>query len=296
MLARRSAVSGAAMDAGEAVALLATGTGEPYALVGRLTGGETGAHRVSGPGGRPLVVKWDLDPTSQSLRKEAVALTDRLRTEAGWPVPRQWTVDVDDWLFVIQELMPGAPVETLGHTTVDRLLDLHARRLVLTPSPAPSRWPRALIETLTVGGRNYCLHGSLRDYDERTAALVSRIEAFGRGLHPEDLTARDVIHRDLHPGNLLVDEGGLTAIVDTDFATVGDSAFDLVSLALASLALPCERGVRSRLFAAFEGLDEVRRQTYLAHLFIKNLDWPIRRGRPGHVEFWLERADQMLTV
>jgi hypothetical protein len=258
------------MDAGETVALLATGTGEPYAPVGRLIGGETGAHRVSGPGDRPLVVKWDLDPTSQALRKEAVVLTDRLRTEAGWPVPRQWTVDVDDCLFVIQEFMPGAPVETLGDTTVDRLLDLHAQRLVLTPSPAPSRWPSALIETLTVGGRNYCLHGSLRGYDQRTALLISRIEEFGCSLRPEDLVAADIIHGDLHPGNLLADERGLTAIVDTDFATVGDSAFDLVSLALASLALPCDRGVRSRLFAAFDGLDEVRRQTYLAHLFIKS--------------------------
>jgi SAM-dependent methyltransferase len=89
LLACRPAMSGAAMGATEAVALLAEGTGEPYALAGRLIGGETGAHRVIGPGGRPVVVKWDLDPTSQALRTEAVALTDRLRTEAGWPVPRQ---------------------------------------------------------------------------------------------------------------------------------------------------------------------------------------------------------------
>lgn len=206
------------------------------------------------------------------------------------------TVDVDDCLFVIQEFMPGSPVETLGRGTVDRLLDLHDQRLVLIPSPAPSRWPSALIETLTVGGRNYCLHGSLRGYDQRTALLISRIEEFGRGLHPEDLVAADIVHGDLHPGNLLVDQGGLTAIVDTDFAIVGDSAFDLVSLALASLSLPCDQGVRSRLFASFDGIDEVRRQVYLAHLFIKNLDWPIRRNRPGHVEFWLERADEMLTL
>jgi hypothetical protein len=289
-------MSGAAMGAAEAVALLAEGTGEPYSLVGRLRGGETGAHRVIGPGGGPLVVKWDQKPTSKALRKEAVLLADRLRTEAGWPVPRQWTTDVDDCLFVIQEFMPGSPVETLGRGTVDRLLELHGQRLGLTPSPVPSHWPSALIDTLTVGGQNYCLHSSLRGYDQRTALLIARIEEFGYSLRPEDLAAADIIHWDLHPGNLLVDERGLTAIVDTDFATVGDSLFDLVSLALASLSLPCDRGVRSRLFAAFDGIDAVRRQAYLAHLFIKNLDWPIRRNRPGHVEFWLERADQMLTV
>jgi hypothetical protein len=284
------------MGAAEAVALLAEATGQPYALVGRLTGGETGAHRVIGPGGRPLVVKWDHHPTSRALRLEAVSLTDRLRTEAGWPVPVQWTTETDDCLLVVQEFMAGSPVETLRHGAVDRLLELHARRLDLTPSAAPSHWPSALIDTLTVGGRNYCLHSSLRSYDRRTALLISRIEEFGRGLRPEDFTAADILHWDLHPGNLLVDERGLTAIVDTDFATVGDSAFDLVSLALASLAIPCDPGVRSRLFASFEGIDEIRRQAYLAHLFVKNLDWPIRRNRPGHVEFWLERADQMLTV
>ena len=283
------------MDADEAVALLATGTGEPYALVGRLSGGETGAHRVSGPGGRPLVVKWDLDPTSQVLRKEAVALTDRLRTEAGWPVPRQWTVDVDDCLFVIQEFMPGAPVETLGHPTVDRLLELHAQRLVLTPSPAPAL---ALGAGRDLDGRRPELLPPQFPPGLQPAHGSARLENRGvrRGLHPDDLTARTSSTGTCTPAICWPTSTELTAIVDTDFATVGDSAFDLVSLALASLALPCDRGVRSRLFASFEGLDEVRRQAYLAHLFIKNLDWPIRRGRPGHVEFWLERADEMLTV
>lgn len=85
--------------------------------------------------------------------------------------------------------------------------------------------------------------------------------------------------------------------MDTDSAIVGDAAFDLVMLALTSLLLTCELGVRSRLFAgAFDQLDEVRAQAYLGHLFVRLIDWPIRRNSPGEVEFWLARADELLTI
>jgi aminoglycoside phosphotransferase (APT) family kinase protein len=148
-----------------------------------------------------------------------------------------------------------------------------------------------------VGGEGYCRHESLRDYDERTAALVAGIESFGRAVHPDDLDAGDVVHFDLHPGNILHQRGRLSAVVDTDFAQVGDAAFDLVTLALASLALSCDRGVRSRLFAAaFDGLSDVRRRAYLGHLFIRFLDWPIRRGRHDEVGFWLGHAESMLDL
>ena len=110
-------------------------------------------------------------------------------------------------------------------------------------------------------------------------------------------SADDVVHWDLHPGNLLVDASGLSAVVDTDFAIVGDAAFDLVMLALTSLPLTCESGVRSRLFAeAFDQLDELRAQAYLGHLFVRLIDWPIRRNSPAEVEFWLARADELLTI
>ena len=83
------------------------------------------------PDGRRVVVKWELRPSSRVLRRKAVGLTDRLREQAGWPVPHQCTVESDGCLFVIQDLLPGAPVELLTHGLVDRLLDLHATRLGL---------------------------------------------------------------------------------------------------------------------------------------------------------------------
>ncbi len=154
-----------------------------------------------------------------------------------------------------------------------------------------------LIATLAVGGNGYCRHEPLRCYDKRTRSLIERVEAFGCSLNAEDFAGHDVVHWDLHPGNLLVEAGDLSAVVDTDFAIVGDAAFDLVMLALTSLPLTCQPDVRSRLFAeAFDRLDEVRAQAYLGHLFVRLIDWPIRRNSPVEVDYWLARAEELLTI
>lgn len=283
------------MTATEAVALLSQTTGQPYRLVGRLRGGETGAHEILGPTGDRLVVKWDTARTSQELRIEAVMLSERLRAEAAWPVPRQRTVRANGCLFVVQTFMPGAPIEILTHHLVDELIELHHHRLGLAEPQDPSHWPQALIATLTTGGEGYCRHDSLRSHDERTARLMESIEEFGHQLNPNDLTGTDIVHWDLHPGNMLEEGGNLSAVVDTDFAVIGDARFDLVVLALTSLTLPCDQGVRSRLFAAaLDGLGEPQRRAYLGHLFLRFLDWSIRKGRAEAVDFWLGQAGQML--
>jgi hypothetical protein len=240
-------------------------------------------------------MKWDSSPSSIGRRREAVVFSERLRTIIGWPVPEQRTVVTEDCLFVLQQFMPGTVPELLGHEVIDRILHLHQGRLGLGRPEDPSSWPGDLIRTLTVGGEGYCLHESLRGYDRRTASLVARIEEFGHDLAEEELDGHDIVHWDLHPGNLLQNGGSLSAIVDTDFAKVGDAAFDLVTLALTSLTLPCESGVRSRLFAAaFADLDDRKRLAYTSHLFVRFLDWPIRRGSTEEIEFWLSHVDQML--
>ena len=85
----------------------------------------------------------------------------------------------------------------------------------------------------------------------------------------------------------------MSAVIDTDFRAVGDAAFDLVTLALASAAAPCDAGLRSRLFGlALDPLHPVRRTAYLGHLFVRFLDWPIRRGAADEVELWLSEMER----
>jgi Phosphotransferase enzyme family len=272
-----------------AVALLQEATGESYELVGLLSGGETGALEVRRRSdAERIVLKWETDPDSQTLRREGVELSERLRTEAGWPVPQQRTVDAPGCLLVLQSFMAGHPIRILTPGLADDLLRLHRRRLQLGEDGAGDRWAQRLIRTLVQGGRTYCLHESLRGYDARTAALVEEVEAFGAGADPEDFRARDIIHWDLHLGNLLAQEDRLSAVVDTDFCAIGDAAFDLVALALSSSTVPCPSRLRRHLFhLALDPLPPVRRTAYLGHLFIRFLDWPIRRGSDDEVEHWL---------
>ena len=285
------------VDAKAAASILSEATGKPFRYVRQLSGGETGAHQFIGPHGRPIVVKWDTAPEGRAFRGEAVLLSERLRCEAGWPVPAESVIDAEGVSFIIQEFMPGSPPTALDHGLLDRLLDLHSRRLGMADPHDVVRWPQNLITTLTVGGTGYCLHDSFYGHNRRTRSLIARIEAFGYLLKEGDFTAHDVVHWDLHPGNLLVDSGVLSAVIDTDFVIVADAAFDLVMFALTSLTVDCEPGVRSRLFAeAFDHLDELRSQAYLGHLFVRLIDWPIRRNSPAEIDFWLAQADEMLTI
>ena len=276
----------------QAIALLRETTGDAYELVGRLSGGETGAHEVRrGPDSERMVLKWETDPDSQRLRREGVELAERLRTEAGWPVPQQHTVDAPGCLFVLQSFVDGRPIRILTSGLADELLRLHGRRLELGEDGAGCAWAQRLVRTLVEGGRTYCLHESLRGYDARTAALVEEIEAFGARVDPDDLRAHDIVHWDWHLGNLLARGDRLSAVVDTDFCAIGDAAFDLVALALSSSTVTCASGMRRNLFhLALDPLSPARRTAYLGHLFIRVLDWPIRRGSDDEVDHWLAQV------
>jgi thiamine kinase-like enzyme len=279
----------------DAVAALCDATAVRYRLIGRLAGGETGAHEIAGPDDDRFVLKWETDPESQVLRRRGADLAERLRVEAAWPVPRQQVVEHEGWLFVIQELLNGAPITTLTHPIVDQLLELHERRLALRVPEPDDRWPAELLRTLVVGGRGYCHHESLRSYDQRTARLVERIEEIGRSIDPAELPGGEIVHWDWHPGNLLQSDGRLRAVVDTDFVTTGDARFDLVTLAMSSLEAESDPGVRERLeHVALDELTAVQRAAYVGHLLVRFLDWPIRGRRDDEIEVWLSHADRLL--
>lgn len=136
----------AGLDPAAAAVILSNVTGMAFHHVGQLAGGETGAHQFIGPDGQPLVVKWETISDRRILRGEAVALSERLRLQAGWPVPAESVVDADEIRFVvIQEFMPGTPPTAIDHRLVDQLLDLHSRRLGLAEPYDPIRWPMNLI-------------------------------------------------------------------------------------------------------------------------------------------------------
>lgn len=266
-----------------------------YQLVRRLVGGETGASLFVDDRGREVVIKWASQPQARTRRRTAVALSERLRTEGGWPVPQRWAIDADEWLFVVSDFLPGAAVRRLDTSMVDELVALHSRQLGLARPGDPDHFAEDLIATLTEGGDNYCRHESLRGHSAKTRRLLEQIESIGHHLSPADLPSNDIVHWDLHAGNLLESRGRLAGIIDLDFVKVGDGAFDLVTLAISALEPGIDAETRSRLFAVgLEPLDETRRSAYVAHLLLRFIDWPIRKGRADEVAFWLAQAELLL--
>ena len=243
------------------------------------------------------MLKWESDPLNISRRREALALAERLRTEADWPVPRQHAIE-DGWmaprLAGVHARRDGASRCRTSSSTNWYLL--HERRLGLAAADDANRWAADMIRILVTGGNDHCLHEPLRQYDARTRRVVERIEEIGAALVPADLISGGVVHGDLHPGNLLQVDGRLSAVIDLDYARVGDAAFDLACLAVASLSIDADPGVRKRCFTeGVDVLDGARRRAYVANLLLRNLDWPIRKNRPKQIEFWLEQSDRLLA-
>jgi hypothetical protein len=92
-------------------------------------------------------------------------------------------------------------------------------------------------------------------------------------------------------------DGQLSAVIDNDFVTTGDAAFDLVTVAITCLQVVCEDGVRDRIdTVAYDGLSLQRREAYEAHLLLRLIDWAIRARRPDDIEFWVHEAQERLPA
>jgi aminoglycoside phosphotransferase (APT) family kinase protein len=99
----------------------------------------------------------------------------------------------------------------------------------------------------------------------------------------------DLVHLDFHPGNVLVDDGRITGVIDWDGATRGDRHLDLVNLRfmLAATAPHLVGMVDERLTLISAG----RRERYWAHHALRAVDWAIRHHDAAAVDRWLTVAE-----
>ena len=274
-----------------AAELISFATGTSFRFERTLVGGETGANLFSDGGGVRWVVKWVDHPGSIQRRRAAVEVSERLRVEAAWPTPHRFCVTGDGWLFVLQRFVPGDVHETVSAAVVDELLEAHNRRRGLAVAGS-SGFADHLLETLAVGGTSYCLHAPMRAHSGRGARFIDRIEELAGSIRPGDLPSGDLIHWDLHPGNLVVDRSGLVAVIDWDHAKEGDGLADLVCLAMSARGAGTDAAVQEHLRAeVIAPLDELRSAAYVGHYALRFGDWAVRHGRADEVEQWLDLAD-----
>jgi aminoglycoside phosphotransferase (APT) family kinase protein len=296
-MAEGSVVDTGAGDLAAVLARLrAAGLGD-YRPVRRLVGGDHGAHEVVDATGRPAVFKWRTDPSLFADRAEAVVLSERLRIEAGWPVPAQVVLELPGLQATVQERCAGIVARSYTRPVVDVLLALHRTRLGLARPGDLRTFGDELVTTLTVGGNGYCRHDAMRAHDARTRRLLERFAEIGSSLDVAALPSGDVVHGDLHAENVLVVDGQLSAVIDTEFSFVGDAGFDLVMLALSAGEHDPDPTLVAELWERVHA--EVDRRflpAYSAHLLLRCIDWEIRSNGSALLDHWLAEAERRLPA
>lgn len=286
---------------------------ERFELVRTLPGGR--ALEITSNDGTSFVLKWDSVEESKQRRRSAIDVARRLGAEAGWPVPIFDLAEDEEWLYARQHLMPGEEPAQLTRHLFEQVVDLVDSTAGLG-SASPSDWPERLVDTLVAVPANptdYCAHGPLRQHSPAGQRLISRIEEIGAdslavdGPNSEVVNAEardsgvgaadDLMHWDLHPGNLLVVDGNLSAVIDLDNAGPGPRGFDLVTFALSSQILPADAGLASTL------LDEARDRlsgelwsASVAHLVLRFSNWAMRTGHTKEAEHWIAEGGRQLLV
>ena len=268
------------LDAPAVLDRIAQITGVRLILEGPCPGGEVGAAYVRWPDGRRSVLTEG--------RSRTGALVDRARA-AGVPTARQeLAAHVDGAHVIVQQRLPGSPPGTVDAELVRQLIavtDKLAGLLGDRPDPRPADLH------LTGDGPGYCLHEPLATHSARTARLLDRIRAVG-ATDGTAMVGDDLVHFDFHPGNVLVDHGRLTGVIDWDGATRGDRHLDLVTLrfTLTRHAPHLTGPIDERL----NGISARRRRVYWAHQSLRQVDWSIRHHDDTTVDQWLDVAESGL--
>ncbi|MDT0445230.1 aminoglycoside phosphotransferase family protein [Streptomyces johnsoniae] len=264
-------------------------TGVRLTVEGPCPGGQVGTAYVRLPDGHRAVLKWRPGTRLADLRAGPVAVTDVLRA-AGYPAPAtELSAQVGPDVVLVQELLPGAPPGRLGHAALDRALalnDLQAGRLAGHPEVPETEL------YLTGDGPGFCLHGPLREFSRRSAALEAWIAEVGASA-PGRLPGVDAVHHDFHPGNLLAGPGGtVTGVVDWDGAGRGDRRFDLVTLRFGLYPDAAEPGVAERLDEILAGFPEEVLRPAWACMSLRMTDWAIRHFTAAAAEAWIGFAER----
>jgi len=265
------------LEARELVGLLADVTGVQLTVEGPCPGGEVGAAYVRWPDGHRSVL------TMGSARVQPLVAIAR---DAGVPAPRyELVADLGAAVVVVQELLPGAAPAVVDRALVDGLLAVNGLMAGLMGSGADTD---EIDLFLRRSGPGFCLHEPLAGYDRRTARVLDWARDVGTARDVAD--GSDLVHMDFHPGNLLVDGGRISAVVDWDGAGRGDRVLDLVTLRF-DLAL--------RAPDLTDWFDDMLRQmvpadrlwAYWAHMSLRLVDWAIRHHTSAEVDLWLATAE-----
>lgn len=182
--------------------------------------------QAPGPWSEPLVLRIlrAHHPPALVLREQAVQNTV---ADAGYPAPRVLLASAEavpiGAAFLVMQRLPGRPLVDAQPFGMDRVLtDAQLRLHALDPAPLV----RALGEAIGFDGYLTALERRV------TAAALTGLAPALRWLRarcPPAEAAPVICHGDLHPLNVLVENGRLTGVLDWPNALVADAAFDVAT-------------------------------------------------------------------
>ena len=263
-----------------------------------LAGGAVGAWKVYCPGRGPRVLTWRPPAQGRDIAAQVTRTSQlvAIARRAGVPAPAYEDIVVlgDGGVVVLQEFVAGVRPRR-SPDVVAALFELSERRRGVLAGTAFSATPTPLY--LTEDGPGFCLHGPLRERDERTRRLLSWVEDVGR--KGDVVDGDDLVHFDYHFGNALADprnEDTVVAIIDWDGAAAGDVAMDGVILALDLVLYRAEAALVEQV------VDHLRRTTpehrlrpLWAHGLLRLVDWRLRHSKDDDLS-WLSRAEGIAGV
>jgi hypothetical protein len=297
----------------EVLADVASVVGAEVTLLDRLPGGlDVGAMRVQLAGRADAVLKVGprAHPSHQldaRLRAQRVAGHMRRR---GYPTPAWLGVGATaTHVWHLTDFVDATPVPELTPSLVEQLMEIVELQAGQASEPYDHwsyAWRVATGQGSAVAGLDFnetpeqsLLRQSvagLSGYSPAVSALVERLRLACAGV-PPPREAPDMVHADLNPGNVLVRDGAVAAVVDIGNAGSGTRATDLTTLQWYTFQGPLD-GARRRLWRRILALVGWEGAAVLAATrILLELEFPIRHGRhdvvPGVVERGRRTLDEL---
>ena len=284
---------------------------------GRLPGGVNGgAVRVRMAGRADGVLKavprahpGHLDKTVRAQR-----VVEHMRRR-GYPTPAWLGVGATaTHVWHLMDVVDAAPARELTPSLVEQLMEIVELQAGQASEPYDHwsyAWRVATGQESAATGPDVgetpeqsCLRramAGLPGYSSEVSALVERLRLVCAGV-PPPRGAPDMVHADLAtPGNVLVRDGAVVAVVDIGNAGSGTRAIDLTALGWYSFRDPLLDGVRRQLWTRV--LDLVDREgaaVLAASQVLHMLEVAIRSGRhdvvPGVVERGHRGLDELSAL
>ena len=208
------------------------------------------------------------------------------------PVPTILRVEPDTSVigraFTVMTRLPGAP---LSETPVDDLADVYRQlgRLMAAihtvPQPAFGYVTTHVLDPVsdntTYMGRQFAkklrefleLHGDPRLHDLVQSYVAAHCDLFARCRTPV------LCHNDIHEGNILIEDGKITGLIDVENALAGDPWLDLAKADYYS-----RRAQLPALLDGYNAVPDGRLRLYTVYHALELWDWFASTGQPQHLD------------